>query len=369
MAVQGSDSCATVLQRHNSRKHWLCALCSAVLLSSLLFTGCHHGYEPRSLPPEFVAARVFNASQVDVARLRGPSVQSNLVYPGDILEVVLAPTIDREGRESPLKVRVADDGTAVLPLIGPVNVGGRTLPESEQVIRTASMQRGFFRDPSVGVQVNSRRFNRVTVAGAVNKPGVYELPAVASNLRTALLTAGGLSEHANPIADLSSPAGPDPRSGVITAASTAAGFARIDLVAASAVAAESPYLADGATVFVHEKPQRYVQTIGLIGNRTLQLPSDYDIHLLDVLAQAGGPKFSHWIADKVNIIRRVPGTGETITIRASIRKAKRDTEENVLLASGDVISVEENPMTFTIGTLSQVLGIGVTAAQIASLAP
>ena len=345
-------------------------MCWALGLASLLPAGCHQGdYTARTLPPQFAAAPVLNSQQIDVARLRGPSVMSNVVYPGDVLDVVVAPTLDGKSEENPLKVRVANDGTAVLPLIGPVQVGGRTFPESEQIILHASVQRGLFRNPSVGVRIDSRRFNRVTVAGAVNKPGIYDLPAVASNLRTALLTAGGLSEGANPIVDLSDPGVPDPRTGVMSLASANSGFARIDLVAATAISAESPYLADGATVFVHPKPRRYVQTLGLIGNRTIELPANYDLRLLDVLAQAGGPRYSHWVADKVHVIRRVPGNNETITIAASIRKAKRDSQENVLLASGDVISVEENPVTFALGTVTQALGIGVSAAQISTLTP
>jgi polysaccharide export outer membrane protein len=323
--------------------------------------GCRSSFTARSLPPEFMASRVVNTRQIDVARLRAPAVQSNIVYPGDALDIVVAASAADEDA-NPVKVRVANDGFVVLPMVGPLRLAGLSLAESENVIRMASIQRGFYRQPAVGVQLQSRQINRVNVSGAVNSPGPYELPSAASNLREAILAAGGLSEHADVFVDFSGPS----QNGNVA---NQFGGGRVDLVALTQAEAQSPYLVDGTTVFVHRKPDRYIRTIGLIGNKTVEIPPNQDFRLLDALAQAGGPEYSHWVADKVTVIRQVPGSNETINIKTSIQSARTDTRENLLLAPGDIVSVDENPITFTLGTLNKVLGLGVSAAQIGSLAP
>ncbi|MCH7728330.1 MAG: hypothetical protein IH991_17910 [Planctomycetes bacterium] len=91
------------------------------------------------------------------------------------------------------------------------------------------------------------------------------------------------------------------------------------------------------------------------------------MRLLEAIAQAGGTRYSPWITDKVEVVRQVPGSDATITIKVSLREAKRRGEANILLAAGDIISVEENVITFTLSTLGSLVGIGTTAARGAAL--
>ena len=333
----------------------------------IAFMGCHKTFTPSSLPIEYTATPVFNAAQIDISRLRGPNALAEVVYPGDVIDVAVEPAVHGADAESSrLLIRVSANGTATLPTIGQVGIAGRTLDDAETVIRAACIQRGLFRNPAVRVGVESRNVNRVTVTGAVNNPGTHELPAVASNLRNALLIAGGLNSGADSIVEFTQSS--QPHSGAPAQLDPSGlGKSSLDLAAATATGMNSPDLADGTTVFVHSKPERFIQTMGLIGNRTLPLPPNHDIRLLDALSEAGGPRFSIWVADKVKIIRTIPETGETITIKASIKKAKRNSEDNILLATRDVVSVEENVLTFTLGTINQILGIGVSAAQISAV--
>ena len=64
---------------------------------------------------------------------------------------------------------------------------------------------------------------------------------------------------------------------------------------------------------------------------------------------AGGVRQS--LADKVIVIRQIEGSEEPITFELSLKDAKKDSVSNVLLADGDVVSVEETPLTFAVGTL------------------
>ena len=92
-----------------------------------------------------------------------------------------------------------------------------------------------------------------------------------------------------------------------------------------------------------------------------KLPSDRDLTVLDVLAMAGG--LTSPVANKIYVIRRIPGEQDTQVIQVSYQKAKRVESENIRLASGDVVSVERTPLTVTFDAFDRFVnfGIGATA--------
>ena len=51
------------------------------------------------------------------------------------------------------------------------------------------------------------------------------------------------------------------------------------------------------------------------------------------------------VANKIYVIRRVPGATEAKVIRVGLNKAKFDAQENIRLAAGDVVSVEQTLAT------------------------
>ena len=73
-------------------------------------------------------------------------------------------------------VRVADDGTVVIPLLGRMSLGGLEVKLAEQAVNSESIVRGVFRNPCITVTMKQCHTNKVTVVGAVNKPGTHELP-------------------------------------------------------------------------------------------------------------------------------------------------------------------------------------------------
>ncbi|WP_200254162.1 polysaccharide biosynthesis/export family protein [Thiococcus pfennigii] len=93
------------------------------------------------------------------------------------------------------KYRVNESGLIVMPLIGPVKVGSLTPQEAQGVIAEA-LGRDYLQNPQVTVFVEEYASSNITVAGAVERPGVYPLTA-----RTSLLQAIALSEGANDIAN------------------------------------------------------------------------------------------------------------------------------------------------------------------------
>jgi polysaccharide biosynthesis/export protein len=93
--------------------------------------------------------------------------------------------------------RVNSNGQISMPLIGAVMAGGRTIPELETEI-AAKLRAGYLQNPHVSVFVKEFTSQRVTMEGAVKKPGIYPLTG-----KTTLLQAIAMAEGVDPLADLS----------------------------------------------------------------------------------------------------------------------------------------------------------------------
>ena len=72
------------------------------------------------------------------------------------------------------EVQVADNGTISLPLIGDVAAVGRTAKDVEKDV-AARLGEKYLQNPQVTVFIKEYNAQRVTVNGAVKKPGVFPL--------------------------------------------------------------------------------------------------------------------------------------------------------------------------------------------------
>jgi polysaccharide export outer membrane protein len=91
-------------------------------------------------------------------------------------------------------VQVADSGTINLPLVGEVPAKGRTAQDIERDL-TKQLGAKYLQNPQVTVFVKEYNSQRVTVEGAVKKPGVYPIRGRSSLLQI-IATAEGLTEVA-----------------------------------------------------------------------------------------------------------------------------------------------------------------------------
>jgi polysaccharide export outer membrane protein len=91
-------------------------------------------------------------------------------------------------------VQVSESGQVTLPLLGQVTAAGKTTIQLQTEI-AAKLGAKYLQSPQVTVSVKEMLSQRVTVEGAVNKPGIYP-----TNGKTTLLqmiaVAGGLNETA-----------------------------------------------------------------------------------------------------------------------------------------------------------------------------
>ncbi|MBD7988334.1 polysaccharide export protein [Luteimonas sp. Sa2BVA3] len=93
------------------------------------------------------------------------------------------------------QARVNSNGMINLPLIGGVMAGGRTVPELEKELGEKYAD-GYLQNPQVTVFVKEYTSQRVTLEGALEKPGIYPLTGKTSLLQ-AVAMAGGTDEFAD----------------------------------------------------------------------------------------------------------------------------------------------------------------------------
>lgn len=93
-------------------------------------------------------------------------------------------------------VRVNSTGLVSLALVGGISLAGLTAQEAEERIAAAYASK-FLQDPQVSVFIREFTTQRVTIEGAVNKPGIYPITGQVTLLR-ALALAGGFA----PLADM-----------------------------------------------------------------------------------------------------------------------------------------------------------------------
>lgn len=90
--------------------------------------------------------------------------------------------------------QVQEDGTIVVPLLGPVDVNGKTKAEVAQLLEQL-LGDGYLRDPHVTVIMTERENLEVSVLGQVQRPGTFAYVEKLT-LVQAISEAGGLNELA-----------------------------------------------------------------------------------------------------------------------------------------------------------------------------
>ncbi len=181
---------------------------------------CLTGCGPTLSNPEQVnvfkkAGPVASEADIETSDTTPTQIGPYRVLPGDLLKLQIPSIVQiistdvsglvqadlHEGIRSYL-CRVSDAGTIILPIIGEVPVGGKTVAEIESSLIDAYYPKYVVNYPMVvcGVAEYQRENERVfTVMGLVNRPYTFPYPPdVQYNLSEALAFAGGLNMIADP---------------------------------------------------------------------------------------------------------------------------------------------------------------------------
>ena len=118
-----------------------------------------------------------------------PDARGYVVGPADVLQITVFKVPDLTKT-----VMVSSDGTINLPLVGEQVAAGLSTQQIERKL-TRLYGAKYLQNPQIGVLVREANSQRVTVEGAVKKPGVYPLRA-STTLIQMIATAQGLDEDA-----------------------------------------------------------------------------------------------------------------------------------------------------------------------------
>ena len=143
-----------------------------VLLVVAFIVACTPAVTPTSLPP-------------------GASPDNKTLGPGDVIEVRVRDQDDISG-----PYEVSDDGMVRFPMIGAVEVRGKTGAQIAQKIEQ-ELAAGWLKQPQVTVRVTERQNREVSVLGQVKEAGSYPYkPGL--TLMQAISLAGGMNPLASP---------------------------------------------------------------------------------------------------------------------------------------------------------------------------
>ncbi|WP_162918553.1 polysaccharide biosynthesis/export family protein [Taklimakanibacter deserti] len=167
-----------------------------------------------------------------------PPPEDYKISPLDVIEISVF-QVDELTRT----VQVNNNGLVSMPLLGSVQAGGKTTTELASTIGRKLGEK-YLESPQVSVFVKEYTSQRVTVDGAVKKPGIF-----ATTGRLSLLQAVALAEGLNDVAD---------PSGILVfrTVDNKRMAARFDLNAIRSGKADDPLLKAGDVVMVDESSSR-----------------------------------------------------------------------------------------------------------------
>lgn len=155
----------------------------ALLLACALLLGCASGGTSRGT----AAVGALPAPDTTSASGAYRGATDYRVGPQDLLAISVFGV-----QELSKEVRVNSNGQISLPLIGAVMAGGRTIPELEAEL-ARKYSDGYLQKPQVSVFVKEFTSQRVTLEGAVAKPGIYPITGKTTLLQ-AIALAGGVDD-------------------------------------------------------------------------------------------------------------------------------------------------------------------------------
>ncbi len=226
-------------------------------------------------------------------------------------------------------VRVSGDGTISLPLLGVVPLEGLTTTQAEKALRDLLSDR-YLNDPQVWVFVKEAKSKKISVVGAVEKPGTLEMLG-SRTLLEAISEAGGLTHQAG-------------KELHVLRADPSGATTRIDI--------------DLDDLMIHGNPEL---NIPLQAGDVLNVPIDRILHvyvdgavrkpgeveykasrpltLLQAIAAAGG--LSERASQKGIVLIRTHEGGAQEAIKVDLKAVRKGKQDNFVLESGDSIYVPE----------------------------
>jgi polysaccharide biosynthesis/export protein len=276
------------------------------------------------------------------------------IGPGDEITITV-PEIEELQNQ---RVRISQDGTIALPLIGIVELGGLNEDQARAAILVRLAK--FMKVPRLEMYVDQYRSRGISVAGAVQKPGVYDLASSDDSLNDMIAMAGGPAPSAAQSA-IFLPAGMTEYSAAIPADSPDVA-AKVTPVSTGASAASNEQAdrdmllrrvsitlplgrsGDAGCLNMPARPGDVilipdagsVTVVGWVNN-----PGTYPISrgmtVLGAVTAAGGALFS-WQVE----VMRTDQAGSRVVKEFNINRLQNGTETDIPVEAGDVVLMERS---------------------------
>jgi polysaccharide biosynthesis/export protein len=271
------------------------------------------------LTPIISAARRFGAPAVQEPLI---SAQDYRIGAKDLLEIKVF-----ELPELNQTVRVSEDGSITLTLLGRVEAAGFTAQELEK--RLAALLQEQFTTGGAHVTVFIKEYQKITIIGAVVKPGLYELLGPMTLLQ-AIAQAGGFTAQAmNEIfVYREEEDGQQTRLVIKTDDLMVSGNQEFNIVLKPKDVVTIP-IDQILNVFIYGEVHR---------PGAIPFLSSKKVTLLQAIAQAGGT--TEWAKkSRVMIKRKDKKTGKEVKIPVNLKNMISGKVADIVLEEGDVVIV------------------------------
>jgi len=247
-------------------------------------------------------------------------------------------------------VRVAADGSILLPLIGLVPVQGLTVQQAEKKVATALITAGMYIDPQVNIQVTETPNHLISVLGEVRAAAPISA-VVNRRLLDALNAAGGLTPSASHVITILRPSVPQPI------------VVDIGVDPAQSAITNIPVFS-GDTIIVSRLGSYYVLGAAK-GQGVFSLKQNSPTTLIDALAMSNGATFDAQKGN-VHIIRTVGNTRTAVPV--NITRIINGKDPDPVIEADDIIYIPSSAWRAAVksGGLGTLLSVASLALVIAT---
>jgi polysaccharide biosynthesis/export protein len=338
---------------HGARKRRNVHATRALICIAVAFgSGCTASPEARggfALPPIAASADASASTSPGVlgTGYSVPAPETHQIGPEDLLDIAVL-----EAEELNRAVRVSGGGSISLPLLGEIAAAGMT-PRELELYLEGRLRTRYILDPHVSVQVREVQSRPVSIVGAVNRPGVFQVRGNTSLLEV-LALAGGLAEEAGDVLVVRAPA--------------LAGASEPEMIE---VPLQSLLSAGDAryNVTIHPGDVIKVQQAGLIYvvgevNRPGAFPLQGGSGLTLLQAIALGEGLQRFAATDRTTIIRTGEHGERVEIAVDVRAVLAGEVTDPRLQPKDVVFVPNNVLKATASSVADALVRMITLRDI-----
>ena len=302
-------------------------------LAMLLLVSCSSSFAQFSGPGPTIQAPSTATVTTDRALLFPPS-RDPMLSAGDLIQIRVF-----EQPDYTPEVRISADGSVLLPLIGTIDLNGKTISQAERIIEQHLIDAQIYRSPQVTVQLVEGPNQVAAVIGEVHSV----VPIVGSRrLLDVLATAGGLPPTASHVITISRPGVAEPIIVDLGTDPLHSGLANVPIF-------------PGDTIIISR-----IGVVYLLGAfrtpGTIPLTQYSPLTLMQATAISGGLNFQGKF-DDVRLIRTV-GDHRTV-VKLDIQRILHGKDPDPILQANDIVFLPDSALKASIsnGSLGTLLGI------------